>query len=149
MPWQEASAPMAQSKTGKTGYAPACRNEWVRDACGKPKVKCGECPNQAFIPISDDVVCSHLAGKASGNSADFTIGIYPMLSDETCWFLAADFDKKSWMADVAAFRDAARASPRIISCIMLIQFCGMFCIIARHCSGILSIIWPIGMPAGG
>jgi superfamily II DNA or RNA helicase len=32
-----------------------------------------------------------------------------MLSDETCWFLAADFDKKSWMQDVAAFRDTARA----------------------------------------
>jgi hypothetical protein len=32
-----------------------------------------------------------------------------MLRDETCWFLAADFDKKSWMTDVAAFRDSARA----------------------------------------
>jgi superfamily II DNA or RNA helicase len=32
-----------------------------------------------------------------------------MLPDETCWFLAADFDKKSWMQDVAAFRDTARA----------------------------------------
>ena len=30
-----------------------------------------------------------------------------MLPDETCWFLAADFDKKSWMQDVAAFRDTA------------------------------------------
>ncbi len=82
-------------KTGKTGYAPACRNEWVRGVCGKPKVKCGECPNQAFIAVSDDVVCSHLAGKTFGNSADFTIGVYPMLPDETCWFLAADFDKKA------------------------------------------------------
>jgi hypothetical protein len=32
-----------------------------------------------------------------------------MLSDETCWFLAVDFDKRSWMSDVAAFRDAARS----------------------------------------
>ncbi len=45
----------------------------------------------------------------SGNPADFTVGVYPMLPDETCWFLAADFDKKSWMQDVAAFRDTARA----------------------------------------
>ena len=37
------------------------------------------------------------------------LGVYPMLPDETCWFLAADFDKKSWMQDVAAFRDTARA----------------------------------------
>ena len=32
-----------------------------------------------------------------------------MLPDETCWFLAADFDKHSWMTDIAAFRDAAHA----------------------------------------
>jgi hypothetical protein len=96
-------------KTGKAGYAPMCRNEWVRGVCGKPQVRCRECPNQAFIPIGDDILRSHLAGKASGNAADFTVGVYPMLPDETCWFLAADFDKKSWMQDVAAFRDATRA----------------------------------------
>lgn len=96
-------------KTGKAGYAPMCRNEWVRGVCGKPQVRCGECPNQAFIPVQDDMVHWHLAGKTSGNAADFTVGVYPMLPDETCWFLAADFDKKSWMQDVAAFRDTARA----------------------------------------
>ena len=96
-------------KTGKAGYAPMCRNEWVRGVCRKPQAKCGECPNQAFIPVGDDVIRAHLAGKASGNAADFTVGVYPMLPDETCWFLAADFDKKSWMQDVAAFRDTARA----------------------------------------
>jgi hypothetical protein len=96
-------------KTGKAGYAPMYRNEWVRGVCGKPQVRCIECPNQAFIPIGDDILRSHLAGKASGNAADFTVGVYPMLPDETCWFLAADFDKKSWMQDVAAFRDATRA----------------------------------------
>jgi superfamily II DNA or RNA helicase len=96
-------------KTGKTGYAPVCRNEWVRGVCGKPKVKCGECPNQAFVGVGDDVLRSHLAGKASGSSANFTAGVYPMLPDETCWSLATDFDKKSWMQDVAAFRDTARA----------------------------------------
>ena len=96
-------------KTGKAGYAPVCRNEWVRGVCGKPQVKCGECPNQAFIPVGDDVLRSHLIGKTSDNSADFTAGVYPMLPDETCWFLAADFDKRSWMQDVAAFRDTARA----------------------------------------
>jgi superfamily II DNA or RNA helicase len=96
-------------KTGKAGYAPMCRNEWVRGVCRKPQVKCGECPNQAFVPVKDDLVRAHLVGNEAGDSADFTAGVYPMLSDETCWFLAADFDKKSWMSDVAAFRDTARA----------------------------------------
>ncbi len=96
-------------KSGKSGYSPSCQHEWVRGVCGKPQVKCGECPNQAFVPFGDDVIRSHLTGKAAGNAADFTAGIYPMLPDETCWFLAADFDKKSWERDVVAFRDTAQA----------------------------------------
>ena len=77
--------------------------------CGKPQVKCGECPNQAFVPFGDDIIRSHLTGKTAGNAVDFTAGVYPLLADETCWFLAADFDKSSWKRDVAAFRDTARA----------------------------------------
>ena len=96
-------------KTGKSGFAPMCRNEWVRGVCGKPQVKCGECPNQAFVPAGDEIFHWHLAGRTAGGSADFTLGVYPMLPDETCWFLAADFDKRSWLQDVAAFRDTARA----------------------------------------
>jgi superfamily II DNA or RNA helicase len=96
------------ANSGKVGYAPACRNEWVRGICRKPAIKCGDCPNQAFIPVSDDVLRWHFEGKRPGSQDDFTAGVYPMLPDETCWFLAADFDKASWMRDVAAFRDTAR-----------------------------------------
>src|SRR5215472_16861850 len=39
----------SNTRTGRKGYAPACRNEWIRGVCEKPRVKCGECPNQAFI----------------------------------------------------------------------------------------------------
>ena len=71
--------------SGKAGYSPVCRNEWVRGVCGKPQIKCGECPNQAFVPFGDDVLRSHLTGRAPGHSTDFTAGVYPMLPDETCW----------------------------------------------------------------
>ena len=74
-------------KSGKKGYSPACANEWVSGVCEKPRVKCGECPNQAFLPVTADVIQNHLPGH-------HIIGIYPMLQDETCWFLAADFDKE-------------------------------------------------------
>jgi superfamily II DNA or RNA helicase len=88
-------------KTGKGGYAPACANEWVKGVCNKPHVKCGECPNQAFIPVSDEVIERHLrGGRSSGD--DFVAGVYPLLPDETCWFLAADFDKENWVADALA-----------------------------------------------
>ena len=87
------------SKTGRTGYSPACSNEWKPGVCEKPRVRCGECPNQAFVPVSDRVILDHLRGR-------HVAGVYPLLADETCWFLAADFDKAEWQSDVAAFRDA-------------------------------------------
>jgi len=89
------------SKTGRKGYSPACNNEWVHGVCEKPRVKCSECPNQAFLPVSDQVVLDHLQGRHA-------IGVYPLLKDETCWFLTADFDKESWLDDVAAFVDTCR-----------------------------------------
>jgi hypothetical protein len=52
-------------------------------------------------PLTDKAIRNHLIGK-------LTIGIYPLLPDETCWFLAVDFDKKSWMADAAAFAATCR-----------------------------------------
>ena len=88
-------------KTGKKGYAPACANEWVRGVCEKPRVRCGACPNQAFLSVTTDVILSHLQGR-------HVIGVYPMLTDETCWFLAADFDKQAWRDDVLAFTETCQ-----------------------------------------
>ena len=79
----------------------ACSNEWAKGICGKPKVKCGECPHQAFIPPSEDIIEKHLRG-GDARSGDFVAGVYPLLQDETCWFLAADFDKESWADDARA-----------------------------------------------
>jgi hypothetical protein len=83
-------------KTGKSGYAPACRNKFVRGVCELPKVKCSECPNRAFIPFDDAAILSHLTGR-------HVMGVYPLLEDETCWFLAVDLDKGTWTDDVIAF----------------------------------------------
>ena len=101
------------TKTGKSGYSPVCENEWVQGLCRKPKIKCGECPHQAFIPMSDDVIRRHLQGgrdEASNreDGFDWVVGVYPLLLDQTCWFLAADFDKDSWERDVIAFLDTCR-----------------------------------------
>lgn len=98
------------AKDGRSGYAPACSNEWVAGICGKPKIKCGACPNQAFIPVTDEVVKRHLRGStgANGRRVDFVIGIYPLLQDETCWFLAADFDGEQWADDARAYLETCR-----------------------------------------
>jgi superfamily II DNA or RNA helicase len=97
-------------KTGKSGYSPACGNEWVRGICNKPKIKCSACPHQAFLPVTDDVIRRHLTGRDTNSSRqqNFTAGVYPLLRDETCWFLAADFDSESWQEDVKAFLHTCR-----------------------------------------
>jgi hypothetical protein len=91
-------------KSGKAGYAPACRNKFVRGVCELPKVKCGECPNQAFIPFDDAAVVRHLTGR-------HVMGVYPLLDDETCWFLAVDFDKSEWIDDVGVLNPSLAAVP--------------------------------------
>jgi superfamily II DNA or RNA helicase/very-short-patch-repair endonuclease len=94
-------------KTGRAGYSPACGNEWVRGICEKPRIKCSECPHQRFLPVTDDVIRWHLCGQ-DDNGYDFVMGVYPMLLDETCFFLAADFDKATWQDDAAAFLQTCR-----------------------------------------
>jgi len=37
-------------KTGKSGYSPACANEWVRGVCEKPRVKRAECDHRRVLP---------------------------------------------------------------------------------------------------
>jgi superfamily II DNA or RNA helicase len=89
-------------KSSRAGYSPACANEWRRGICAKPAVKCGECPHQAFIPVSDEVINRHLRGGGVGGG-DYVAGVYPLLPDGSCWFLAADFDKADWVEDASAF----------------------------------------------
>ena len=90
------------SKNGdRKGYMPACGNDGNYSLCGKrkfPRVKCADCNHQAYLPVTDEVVRDHLQGKQ-------TIGVYPLLPDDTCRLLAVDFDKATWQEDVAAFRE--------------------------------------------
>ena len=88
-------------RTGKSGYQPVCRNEWIRPLCQKPKIKCGNCENRDFTPLSDVVIRNHLIGNdpTDRHRREFVIGVYPMLVDETCWFLTVDFDRETWQED--------------------------------------------------
>ncbi len=94
-------------RTGKSGYAPACANEWVRGVCEKPRIRCAECPNRRFLPVTDDVIRWHLSGY-DPEGQPFVAGVYPLLQDETCFFLAVDFDKAGWRDDATAFLETCR-----------------------------------------
>ncbi|MBP1628350.1 MAG: putative helicase [Holophagaceae bacterium] len=85
----------------RKGYSPVCANERSRALCDKFKVKCAACANRRFVPLDDRVLLDHLQGR-------HVIGIYPLLQDETCWFLAADFDGEGWKDDALAVMDTCR-----------------------------------------
>lgn len=85
-----------ESKNGRAGYTPACAHEWHPTICKKPEIKCSNCKHRTLIELSDQVIYDHLSGK-------YIVGLYPMFIDETCWFLAIDFDKQNWKEDVLAF----------------------------------------------
>ena len=75
-------------KDNRSGYSPACYNDWQHGVCGKyKKIPCARCENRKLIPLDDNQIYRHLSGE-------IVIGIYPLLEDDTCRFLAIDFDKK-------------------------------------------------------
>ncbi len=85
-----------ESTKGSSGYSPACRNEWKPGICYKPQIKCADCSQRLLTPITNDVIYNHLAGK-------HVIGVYPLLADDSCYFLAVDFDEADWKNDALAF----------------------------------------------
>ena len=84
------------ANTGKSGYSPACGNEWKPGVCQKPRIKCGDCNHRLLLSVTDQVIHNHLAGK-------HTVGVYPLLENDTCYFLAIDFDESTWKNDALAF----------------------------------------------
>jgi len=83
------------------GYSPVCGNEWVKPICQKPKIKCTDCSHQKFLPLNESAVSSHLKGPA-------VIGTYAIREDDTCTFLACDFDEAEWTKDALAYQQTAR-----------------------------------------
>jgi hypothetical protein len=84
-----------EGRNGNSGYSPAGDKEWDKAPSS------GRGPKKSFritklFSLSEEVIRDHLLGKE-------TIGVYPLLQDDTCWFVVVDFDKKSWKADACAF----------------------------------------------
>ncbi|MBI5048728.1 MAG: DEAD/DEAH box helicase family protein [Deltaproteobacteria bacterium] len=87
---------------GTKGYSLACANEWVRGVCEKPKVKCSDCQSQSFLKLDAAAVEAHLRGAA-------TIGTYAIREDDSCVFLACDFDGDGWQDDVKVYKNVAQS----------------------------------------
>ena len=75
------------ARTGKTGYVPAVAGGWTKTG---PK---------RYLPLTDEAIVQHLRGREA-------IGIYPLLEDDTCSFLACDLDGRTWQLDALALLEA-------------------------------------------
>ena len=87
-------------KAGTHGYAPKCKNEWDRNICGKAmriKGACKKCVYKENQEITDATIQQHFTG--TGVNA-LVMGVYPLLEDESCRFLAIDFDKGNWQEEI-------------------------------------------------
>ena len=91
-------------KDNNTYYTPTCGN-FKKSVCGKPNIKCGICEYGA--PLTPYVIRGHLENKSEHGEG--VIGVYPILEDDTCYFIAVDFDGKGWMDDIAAYRKVCEA----------------------------------------
>lgn len=89
------------NSSGRSGYAPACANEWRPGICEKPRISCRDCNHRELLPLSDAAIYGHLAG-------DHTIGLYPLLDNDHCHLLAVDFDEQDWRDDARAFLRSCR-----------------------------------------
>ena len=86
-----------KGKDGGSGYAPKAKRDWDAYMAARPEDrKEVDRRTRELLPLTDKAVAGHLNGTE-------TIGAYPLLKDETCWFLAIDFDGSAWAEDVAAF----------------------------------------------
>lgn len=93
-------------KHNSSYYIPACKNEWVRGLCDRTRVKCKDCVNRDLLPLSNEIINSHLRNNDENGAG--IVGIYPLLPDETCLFLAVDFDEEKWKEDINIFRSTCK-----------------------------------------
>jgi hypothetical protein len=89
-----------ESPDGRNGYTPKSERDWEAYYAARPEDRHRvDRETRKHLPLTDDVLQAHLKGE-------ITVGVYPLLRDETCWFLAADFDKTGWRQDCQAFLDS-------------------------------------------
>ena len=80
-------------RDGRSGWMPAIKGYWRR---GMNRA------DPSYLPLTPDIVGEHLRGGVH-------IGLYPLGDDDTCWWVAADFDKEAAMLDALAYMKAARS----------------------------------------
>jgi superfamily II DNA or RNA helicase len=89
-------------KGNKSGYMPAVFYDPYRFRTHK--MNGGTFQNfteKSYLKLTDEQIQKHLDGFHQ-------IGVYPLLQDNTTWFLAADFDKANWQNEAITFLNACK-----------------------------------------
>ena len=91
----------------KAGYTPVCANIWKYGLCDKTttnnfnKRVCNTCKNKQYKTLDNQAIYNHLMG--TDIKTRDVVGIYTILPDDTCYFLAIDFDKEDYINEVKIF----------------------------------------------
>lgn len=94
--------PFVGKKKNKSGYMPAYFYDPYRYRAHKMKGGTFQNFNEkSYLKLSDAEIEKHLNGIQQ-------IGVYPLLQDNTSWFLVADFDKENWKTEAVLFLNACR-----------------------------------------
>jgi len=94
-------AKMWKNQKGGSGYSPVCLNEWEAGICKKPSIKCSRCSQRLLGKLDSNVIERHLRGES-------VIGIYPICEDDSCYFLAIDFDNEGWQKDISILQEVCQ-----------------------------------------
>ena len=86
-------------KGNKSGYMPACPFDPYFYRMHKSKD--GNFNDKTYLTLTNNEIEKHLNGQKF-------IGVYPLLKDNTSWFIAADFDKENWEKECLSFINACK-----------------------------------------
>ena len=86
-------------KDGRSGYSPAYEFNWDEFMAHRRRGgSLKDFPNKRLLPLTDIAIKKHLIGQE-------IIGVYPILPDNTSYFLTADFDGEHWKSEAQSFID--------------------------------------------
>lgn len=89
-------------KDGKSGYMPMYSfDPYLFRAHKRNGGTFQNYQDKSYLPFSDEQLSKHLTGQQ-------LVGIYPLLEDNTSWFIAADFDEKNWITESVEFIKVCR-----------------------------------------
>lgn len=88
-------------KKNKKKYTPVCQNSFSINCDRTMYRACKGCPNKVYNGIAINNLLEHFKGKKS-------YGIYPMLDDDECFFLAVDFDDGNFFDSAISFKNVCR-----------------------------------------